>query len=143
MSVGCRSTIAVLTAFSVINVILLLLVDTVVTLVLLLVDTVVTPVINVVDVIATRFIVHFALLAVDDSNSFARTQSFSAKIMKGTQGLARKFSRDTKSFNENIADVPDSAGYSPEPYSKFSHGFEGVPVSIIETSKHAVSNTPY
>ena len=60
-------------------------------------------------------------IPVDDANVFARTQSFSAKIMKSTQGLARKF---TKSSSDAV-DKPDGS-YSPDMVNKFSHSYDAV-----------------
>ena len=65
------------------------------------------------------FNISVCAIVVDDTNTLARTQSFSAKIMKTTQGLARKFSNATtatraSTSSDNIRDIRDTISESPD-----------------------------
>lgn len=61
---------------------------------------------------------------IDDANTFARTQSFSAKIMKTTQGLARKFSNSSRAFSEQLPDtIREAPETAPEDYRKSLRSF--------------------
>lgn len=58
------------------------------------------------------------LFAADEASSFARTQSFSAKIMKTTQGFARKFSSSsTRSVTDGGRESRDISSISETPDS--------------------------